>query len=62
MRTSILIVVIILISVNVFPQAIIIHKIAKGVCFCKMKAKNFARIRFALKHRFSVSKLFNSRQ
>jgi hypothetical protein len=42
MGTSILIAVIILITVNVFPQAKIIRKIAKGVCFCKMKAKNFA--------------------
>jgi hypothetical protein len=42
MGTSILIAVIVLISVNVFPQAKIINKIASGVCFCKMKTKNFA--------------------
>jgi hypothetical protein len=43
MSTSILLAAIVLISVNVFPQEKIIGKIARGVCFCKMKAKNFAR-------------------
>ena len=42
MGTSILIAVIVLISVNVFPQAKAISKIARGVYFCKMQAKNFA--------------------
>ena len=42
MGTSILISVIALISVNVFPQAKTISKIARGIYFCKMKAKNFA--------------------